>query len=109
VWGREVNLLLLGLAKQLAVLQADSARASSPAVARYARTLEDALRKVDDAVLASGLKHAELWSYRIENGHLVPTRYGTSSDIQLWSSTDLAVQYLLGREKRRQKADSGKQ
>jgi hypothetical protein len=25
----------------------------------------------------------------------VPMRYGTSSDVQLWSLTDLAVQYLL--------------
>jgi hypothetical protein len=43
----------------------------------------------------SGLRHAELWSYTIENGRLVPSRYGTSSDVQLWSLTDLAVQYLL--------------
>ena len=26
-----------------------------------------------------------------------PTRYGTSSDVQLWSSTDLAVQFVLSR------------
>jgi hypothetical protein len=103
VWGREVNLLLLGLAKQHDALASDSTAAESPALAAYARTLEDALRKVDDAVHASGFKHAELWSYRIENGRLVPTRYGTSSDIQLWSSTDLAVQYVL---QRRQTADS---
>ncbi|HEY9429795.1 MAG TPA: hypothetical protein VIR34_21710 [Gemmatimonadaceae bacterium] len=104
VWGREVNLILLGLAKQLAALHADSARAASPAVARYTRALEDALHKVDDAVLASGFKHAELWSYRIENARLIPTRYGTSSDIQLWSSTDLAVQYV--QSERKQKAES---
>jgi len=50
------------------------------------------------AVDRSGLRHAELWSYRIDNGRLVPTRYGTSSDVQLWSLTDLAVQYLLNRQ-----------
>jgi hypothetical protein len=48
-------------------------------------------------VRASGLEHNELWSYRIERGRLLPTRYGTSSDVQLWSSTDLALQYLLAR------------
>jgi hypothetical protein len=107
VWGREVNLILLGLAKQLDALRADSTAVESPSITAYARTLEDALRKVDDAVLASGFKHAELWSYRIENGRLVPTRYGTSSDIQLWSSTDLAVQYVMS--ERKQKAESRKQ
>jgi trehalose/maltose hydrolase-like predicted phosphorylase len=100
VWGREVNLLLLALSKQLAPLRADSVLATSPAVARYARALEAALRKVDDAVLASGFKHAELWSYQIRNGRLIPTRYGTSSDIQLWSSTDLAVQYVMSKMER---------
>ncbi|HKV50299.1 MAG TPA: hypothetical protein VJO52_03790 [Gemmatimonadaceae bacterium] len=44
---------------------------------------------------ASHLEHNELWSYRIANGTLLPTRYGTSSDVQLWSATDLAVQYAL--------------
>src|SRR5205807_1415162 len=47
------------------------------------------------AVDRSGLRHAELWSYTIDHGRLVPSRYGTSSDVQLWSLTDLAVQYLL--------------
>ena len=47
------------------------------------------------AVTASHLEHNELWSYRIANGTLLPTRYGTSSDVQLWSATDLAVQYAL--------------
>jgi hypothetical protein len=99
VWGREVNLLLLGLAKQLAALPADST-GTSPSLAAYTRALSSALHKVDDAVLASGFKHAELWSYRIENTRVVPTRYGTSSDIQLWSSTDLAVQYMMSKLER---------
>jgi hypothetical protein len=83
VWGREVNLLLLGLAS--AIARAPDARAS------------DALRRTLEAVRASGLEYSELWSYRIEGGRLQPTRYGTGSDVQLWSSTDLAVQFVLSR------------
>jgi hypothetical protein len=85
VWGRDVNALLAGLA-----LQVRGAAPGSDVTA-----LTDALRRTVQAVERSGLRHAELWSYRIENGRLEPTRYGTSSDVQLWSLTDLAVQYLL--------------
>jgi len=85
VWGRDVNVLLAGLARQLA----------GDVGAQHAAPLHDALRSISDAVDRSGLRHAELWSYTIENGRLVPSRYGTSSDVQLWSLTDLAVQYLL--------------
>jgi hypothetical protein len=80
VWGREVNMLLTGLAR------------------RARRPLPPLVDAVRDAVEQSGLRHAELWSYTIENGRLVPSRYGTSSDVQLWSLTDLAVQYLLNTE-----------
>ncbi len=90
VWGREVNLLLLGLAHEV---ERGSGRPAGPSVGRAA----DALRRTLAAVRASGLEHNELWSYRIERGRLLPTRYGTSSDVQLWSSTDLALQYLLAR------------
>jgi hypothetical protein len=85
VWGREVNLLLLGLA---AVQRRDSTRAGA------AQQAAAAAREVLAAVQASGLEHSELWSYRIEGNRLIPTRYGTGSDVQLWSTTDLAVQYL---------------
>jgi hypothetical protein len=85
VWGRDVNVLLAGLALQIPAARAGSDRTS----------LEDALQRTITAVDRSGLRHAELWSYRIENGRLVPSRYGASSDVQLWSLTDLAVQYLL--------------
>ena len=85
VWGRDVNILLAGLSLQIAALPSGT----DPA------PLVDALQRTVSAVDRSGLRHAELWSYRIDNGHLVPTRYGTSSDVQLWSLTDLAVQYLL--------------
>jgi hypothetical protein len=77
VWGRDVNALLAGLARQ------------------RGNGLDTALSRIEAAVDRSGLRHAELWSYTIENGRLVPSRYGTSSDVQLWSLTDLAVQYLL--------------
>jgi hypothetical protein len=90
VWGREVNLLLLGLAGILG-------RAADPERRPHARRASDALQRTLEAVRASGLEHNELWSYRIENGSLLPTRYGTSSDVQLWSSTDLAVQFVLSR------------
>src|SRR5882762_79987 len=87
VWGREVNVLLAGLALQL--------RGSDAAAHHAAPLLDTALARIGEAVDRSGLRHAELWSYTIENGRLVPSRYGTSSDVQLWSLTDLAVQYLL--------------
>jgi hypothetical protein len=41
------------------------------------------------------LRQFELWSYRIDNGRLLPVRYGTSSDVQLWNTTSLAVQWAL--------------
>jgi hypothetical protein len=79
VWGREVNLISLGLSQ---------ARGKVPA-AWLARILA--------AVDASGLGYNELWSYRIEGDRLRPMRYGTSSDVQLWNTTDLAVEFELSR------------
>src|SRR5437764_14763828 len=89
VWGRDVNALLAGLAKQIAAATASSRADVAP--------LRDALQRTVTAVDRSGLRHAELWSYRIENGRLLPVRCGTSSDVQLWSLTDLAVQFWLDR------------
>jgi hypothetical protein len=83
VWGREVNLLLLGLANRLM-------KERNP-------ELQDALRRILDAVHASGLQHNELWSYQIRGNRLLPVRYGTSSDVQLWNTTNLVVQYVLSR------------
>jgi len=62
---------------------------------QFRASISDALHRVNDAVDRSGLRHAELWSFGIEHGQLVPQRYGSSSDVQLWSLTDLAVQFLL--------------
>jgi hypothetical protein len=61
----------------------------------WVASLTSALRKVQTAVDASGLRQFELWSYRIDNGRLLPVRYGTSSDVQLWNTTSLAVQWAL--------------
>lgn len=74
VWGREVNVLLSALAT---------------------RNRAGAIDSVRSAVARSGLQYAELWSYKFEGGALRPVRYGSSSDVQLWTLTDLAVQYLL--------------
>jgi hypothetical protein len=97
VWGREVNLLFLGLANQIAGGFDAAGRVSDPGLRPYLRALDDALRRTLAAVHASGLELNELWSYRIEDGKLLPTRYGTSSDIQLWNGTNLAVQFVLSR------------
>jgi hypothetical protein len=83
VWGREVNLLFLGLAYQLE-------RTGDP-------KLRNALQRVLSAVNASAMQHNELWSYEIKGGRLKPVRYGTSSDVQLWNTTNLVVQYVLSR------------
>jgi hypothetical protein len=74
VWGRDVNVLLAALAQ---------------------RSERPALDSIITAVDRSGLRHAELWSYQIDSQGLHPVRYGSSGDVQLWSLTDLAVQFLL--------------
>ena len=74
VWGREVNVLLAALST---------------------RNRPGAIDSVRSAVARSGLQYAELWSYKFDGGALRPVRYGSSSDVQLWTLTDLAVQYLL--------------
>jgi hypothetical protein len=95
VWGREVNLLLLGFMHQLSTVHTTSNRWNDPVLNRSIQKLRTALLKTRDAVEASGLKHSELWTYRIDEGRLIPTRYSTGTDIQLWNVTDLAVQFLL--------------
>ena len=97
VWGREVNLVVLGLANHLAAAFDEGGRLRDPALQPYVRTLAAALRRVQSAVEESGLRHNELWSYHIEGGRLLPVRYGSSSDVQLWNTTSLAVQFALSR------------
>lgn len=86
VWGREVNLFLLGAATRLA----DAGDPTTP----YARELRAAIDSVASAVEASGF-FSELWSWEYQNGRVVPVRYGSGSDVQLWSTTDLAVAFAM--------------
>lgn len=96
VWGREVNLFVLGVANYLAAAF-DGDRLRDPDLESYVRVLATALRRTQAAVDASGLRHNELWSYHIVEGKLQPVRYGSSSDVQLWNTTSLAVQFALSR------------
>ena len=91
VWGREVNLFLLGVAGRIA-----SAARTGISDDSYIGELRAAIDRVMEAVRSSGFR-SELWSYDFQNGVPVPVRYGTGSDVQLWSTTDLAVQYALSR------------
>lgn len=95
VWGREVNLLFLALARQIASAYDDAGQLRTTVSPSHVAALDAALRQTLDAVEASGLSHNELWSYRIATGELTPVRYGSSSDIQLWNLTNLAVQFRL--------------
>ncbi len=95
VWGREVNLFLLGVAGQIARSQHSGDATSSS----YVAELQSALDKVRTAVEESGF-HTELWSYGFDQGQLRAKRYGSGGDIQLWSTTDLAVQYVLSKSRR---------
>ena len=92
VWGRENNLFLLG-----AMARAQEvAGIGDPPVAAYRREIDDAVERVRSAVDASGF-HSELWSYELRDGRVVPVRYGSGSDVQLWSTTDLVVGFARDR------------
>jgi len=97
-WGREVNLFLLGAAGRAAAAGATpgGGAPADPARAAYVRELRDAAARVVAAVEASGFQ-SELWSYDFVNGRPTPVRYGSGADVQLWSTTDLAVQFALAR------------
>ena len=97
VWGREVNLVLLGLANQISGATDGAGRPRDAALTSYVTEMRDALRRANAAVELSGLKHNELWSYEIVGGVLKPIRYGASTDVQLWNVTDIAVQFVLSR------------
>jgi hypothetical protein len=92
VWGREVNLFLLGVAGHITRLQGTPGDPDGRITGELRRSME----KVRLAVEQSGF-HTELWSYGFERGQLGAIRYGSGADIQLWSTTDLAVQYVLAR------------
>jgi hypothetical protein len=97
VWGREVNLLLLGLMRQIDAAHDAAGQLRDPRLKPYVDALNSALRQTLTAVEESGLKHNELWSYRIEGDRLLPIRWGSSSDVQLWNLTNLVVEFLRSR------------
>ena len=107
VWGREVNLFLLGVANTLSVAAGNATMPNGTATGARAVTLDPAedaelraaVETVRAAAEASGF-HSELWSYDVVGGRVVPARYGTSGDVQLWSTTDLVVQFELSRLQR---------
>jgi len=88
VWGRENNLFLIGAMNRMA----EAGTASGAYVSELRRAATDVLSNVE----ASGF-HSELWSYEVRNGKVVPIRYGSGSDVQLWSTTDLVVQFQRAR------------
>jgi hypothetical protein len=90
VWGRENNLFLIGTMGRIADANGDAS------LAPYVHELRGAMDQVLSAVEASGF-HSELWSYEVRNGRVVPVRYGSGSDVQLWSTTDLVVQFARAR------------
>jgi hypothetical protein len=89
VWGRENNLFLLGATRRA---QAAAGATDAAALSSYRRELASAMHQVGSAVDESGF-HSELWSYELRGGRIVPVRYGSGSDVQLWSTTDRAVGY----------------
>ncbi|MEP7344061.1 MAG: hypothetical protein ABI877_02280 [Gemmatimonadaceae bacterium] len=100
-WGREVNLFLLGVTNRIAAAQlpvASGAQSSDATTGRYLDELRAAADRVVREVEASGF-HSELWSYTFVDGHPTPVRYGAGADVQLWSTTDLAVRFARSRIK----------
>jgi hypothetical protein len=95
-WGREVNLFLLGVSERIAAARQAPDAADDPQVTAYVRELREAADRVVTAADASGF-HSELWSYDFVGGRLTPVRYGSGADVQLWSTTDLAVEFALSR------------
>jgi len=95
VWGRENNLFLLGAMRRLAdVSTADASY--DPTITSYRVELRRAIDRMHASVEASGF-HSELWSYELRDGRVVPVRYGSGSDVQLWSTTDLVEGFLRAR------------
>lgn len=91
-WGREVNLFLLGVAN----LVATAGDTTAPPRRAFVRELQQAAATVVAGVEGSGF-HSELWSYAFTGGVPAPARYGSGADVQLWSTTDLAVHFALSR------------
>ena len=95
VWGREMNLIFLGLSKNILDSYDKEGKLKDESLNDYVNNLKKVLKKVHFAVEKSGLKYNELWGYRIAGGRLYPQRYETTSDIQLWNITNLSAEYLM--------------
>ncbi|MBN4080799.1 hypothetical protein JYT44_00400 [Caldithrix abyssi] len=95
IWGREVNLLIIGITKQILAAYDETGQLRDAGLTAYVKELKQILNTTLKAVETSGLKDSELWSYEVQEGKVNPVRYGTSSDIQLWNLTNMAAQYLL--------------
>jgi hypothetical protein len=95
IWGREVNLTLMGIANQIDGAYGAPGQLRDAALRPYVDSLRAVMSHIRKAAHESGLEHNELWSYKIEGGRLQPVRYGTSSDIQLWNTTSLSVQFVV--------------
>ena len=72
VWGREVNLFMLGLVREIVSSVDKAGHPRDAARVSYVNGMRDALRRTNAAVEASGLKHNELWSYEIAGGAAQP-------------------------------------
>ena len=55
--------------------------------------------RLPDFASSSGFR-SELWSYAPRGDQIVAMRYGSGADVQLWSTTDLAVQFALSQIRR---------
>ncbi len=95
VWGREVNLILLGLSKQILSAYDNNGKLINEKLLIWVEKLKEILKTIKTTVDNSNLQHNELWSYEIKDETLYPKRYSTSSDIQLWNLTDLSAQFYL--------------
>jgi hypothetical protein len=95
IWGREVNLLIIGITKQILAAYDETGQLRDTGLTTYVEELKEIQNTILEAVEESGLKNNELWSYEIQDGNINPVRYGTSSDIQLWNLTNMSAQYLL--------------
>jgi hypothetical protein len=98
VWGREVNLFLLGAARHVAAVRSAPSTGAAGHAA-FERELRLAIASVRGAVESSGFR-SELWSYAPRGDQIVAIRYGSGADVQLWSTTDLAVQFALSQIRR---------
>ena len=73
-----------------------------PQEAQPARRLSSSLSRLNPegpGVESSGFR-SELWSYAPRGDQIVAIRYGSGADVQLWSTTDLAVQFALSQIRR---------